>query len=195
MTAGSNTYKLIPYNESIDLSNFYAEAKAKGFDNNADKHMLVDTIAKEDEWRVWLLYYNDTIVGSAAAHSFPEMGPNSYRIMARTCTLTHLMHINRIRTIEGIIQHQNHSAQFFMPAGIDWAGADKNHYITTNELSAGTQKRVHRTWAPALVETGALEKSCELNYRGAIQTVWKVNVHEFYKQLDQYGRWPIERLL
>ena len=59
-------YKLIPYSDNLDLSEFYKTASERGFVNNADRHMLVETIAKEDEWQVWMLLYNDKIVGSTA---------------------------------------------------------------------------------------------------------------------------------
>ena len=110
-------YKLIPYSDDLDLSEFYATAKERGFDNNANKHMLVETIAKEDQWQVWMLLYNNKIVGSTAAHSFPEMGPNSYRIAVRTCAFTDMMHITRARTRQGVVEHQHVSPQYFMTAG------------------------------------------------------------------------------
>ena len=97
-------YKLIPFSDDLDLSEFYQTAKERGFVNNADRHMLVETIAKEDEWQVWMLLYNNKIVGSTAAHSFPEMGPDSYRIAVRTCAFTDMMPIHRVRTVTGIIE-------------------------------------------------------------------------------------------
>lgn len=188
-------YKLIPYSDSLDLQEFYATAKERGFVNNADKHMLVETIAKEDEWQVWMLLYNNKIVGSTAAHSFPEMGPNSYRIAVRTCAFTDMMHITHARTRQGLIEHKHVSPQYFMTAGIDYFGKENNFFITSNGNAAGTQRRVHRTWAPLLQREGTLSKECDLHYRGTDQTVWRVNVEKFYADLDKYGRWPIERVL
>ncbi|SVB67433.1 uncharacterized protein METZ01_LOCUS220287, partial [marine metagenome] len=31
--------------------------------------MLFDSITNEPEWQVWILYYNNEIVGTTAAHS------------------------------------------------------------------------------------------------------------------------------
>lgn len=185
-------YKLIPYNEKLDLSKFFQKAKEKGFENNSNKNMLIDTIAKEKEWQVWLLMYDDKIVGSTAAHSFPEMGENSYRIMARTCAFTDMLPIQRIRTITGIIEHQNVSTQFFMPIAIEHFGPNKNFYITSNEKSTGTQRLVHNIWAPALCKEKTLSKECDMFYRGTQQTIWRVNVDKFYQDLKKYGRWNID---
>lgn len=188
-------YKLIPYTPELDLSEFYRLAAERGFTNNSTHKQLIENISYEAEWRVWFLMYNNRIVGSTAAHSMPELGENSYRIAARTCSFSDLLPIARLRTLTGIIEHQNHSAQFYLPAGIDYFGKDKNFYITSNEKETGTQRLVHRIWAPSLVRTGALEKYTEMEYRGTVQTVWRVNVEMFYDQLDLYGRWPIERTL
>ena len=186
------TYKLVPYSESIDLTEFYLEAESRGFKNNSSKKMLVDSVSTERLSRVWILYYNNEIVGTTAAHSFDEMGPNCFRIAVRSCAFTDRMPVKRLRTRTGIVEHQHVSPQFFMTAGIEWAGKDKNFYITSNKNSWGTQQRVHRTWAPILAKTGCLENCGEMFYRGTEQTIWKVNVQVFYQQLDQYGRWPID---
>lgn len=185
-------FKLVPYSDSINLTKFYAEAENRGFKNNSNKKILIDSISKEREWQVWILYHNDEIVGTTAAHSFDEMGKDSYRIAVRSCAFTDKMPIKRLRTRTGIIEHQHVSPQFFMTAGIEWAGKNKNFYITSNKNGWGTQQRVHRTWAPTLAKTGCLTNCGEIFYRGVDQTVWKVDVDVFYQQLNQYGRWPIE---
>lgn len=182
-------YKLIPYSDSIDLTNFYAKAHAKGFNNNSSKKMLVETISKENQWQIWLLMHNNHVVGSSGAHSFPEMGENSFRILCRTCVFTDELPIHRLRTRAGIIEHQSITPQFFIPTCIEWAGKNNNLYITTNENSAGTQKLVHKIWAPMMSKTGCLRKIDNIEYRGTMQTVWQLNVQEFYKQLERYPRW------
>jgi hypothetical protein len=182
-------YKIIPWSEQLDLSEFYSIAKAKGFENNASQKMLIDSVAKEKEWCVWILYYNDRAVGSVAAHSFDEMGPNSYRVAARTCVFTDLLPLNSLRTINQIITHQHATSQFLIPACIEWVGQDKNLYITTNENDVGTQKLVHRIFAPAMVKSGQMEKIKDMNYRGSMQTIWKLNPIKFYEELNKYSRW------
>lgn len=183
-------FKMIPWSEDLNLTNFYAEAKIRGHDNNASQKMLVDCFRNESKWQVWILYYNDEPVGSVACHTFDPMGKNAYRICARTCIFTDKVPRNKISNARYTIQkHQNPTAQFFIPTCIEWAGHDKDLYITSNESPIASQRQVHKIYCPLLVQTGALEKSAEVFYRGQIQTAWKLNVDTFYKQLEEYGRW------
>lgn len=182
-------YKIIPWSADLDLTEFYSIAKAKGFENNSSQKMLIDSLAKEKEWCVWILYYNDQAVGSVAAHSFDEMGADSYRIAARTCVFTDLLPLNSLRTVNQIITHQHVTSQFLIPTCIEWAGQDKNLYITTNENEVGTQRLVHRIFAPAMVKSGQMEKITDMFYRGSTQTVWKLNPINFYEELNKYPRW------
>jgi len=182
-------YKLIPWKESLDLSQFYITAKAKGFENNANQQIMVDCFRKETEWQVWILFYNDVAIGSVAAHSFPEMGENSYRIAARTCVFTDHLSTNTLRTRNQIITHQHVTSQFLIPACIEWAGKDKNLYITSNENDAGTQRLVHRIFGPAMEASGQMKKVTEMYYRGTNQTIWQLYPDRFYEQLNKYPRW------
>ena len=86
------TYKIIPWSETLDLEAFYKQAEARGFANNSSQKALVDCFKNEREKQVWILFYKDVAVGSVAAHSFDEiMGPNTYRIAARTCVFTDML--------------------------------------------------------------------------------------------------------
>lgn len=183
-------YKLVPWTDNLDLSEFYAEADNRGFVNNASQKAMVDCFKKEKEWKVWILYYNGIASGSVAAHSLPELGENAYRICARTCVFTNQLPLHQLRSVNYTIkQHQNATAQFYIPQCIEWAGTDKELYITSHPSSVGTQRLVHKIYCPALVTTGALYRTCELNYRGHVQTFWKLNVPVFLDQLEQYPRW------
>jgi hypothetical protein len=86
-------------------------------------------------------------------------------------------------------QHQNITAQFFIPKCIEWAGRDKNLYITSHPSDVGTQRLVHNIYCPALEKIGTLTKEAEIDYRGHTQTFWKLNVDVFYQQLDRLPRW------
>ena len=183
-------YKLVPWDPTLDLSDFYSEADRRGFVNNSSQRMLVDSLAREDQWAVWILYYNNRAVGSVGAHSLPELGANAYRICARTCVFTDLTPHRQLRALRYTCQeHQNVTAQFFIPACIEWAGADKDLYISSHPSDVGTQRLVHNIYCPALVETGALERTCELDYRGHTQTFWRLNVAVFNLQLNSHSRW------
>lgn len=182
-------YSLVKWSPELDLTEFYAEAERRGFVNNASQRMLVDSLTKEREWCIWILYYNNIAVGSAGAHSLPELGPNAYRICTRTCVFTDLLPHHQLRALNYTIkQHQNATAQFFIPACIEWA-KDADLYISSHPSNVGTQRLVHTIYCPALVETGALERTCELEYRGHLQTFWKLSVPTFLEQLDALPRW------
>lgn len=182
-------YKIIPWSEDLDLTDFYRLAQSKGFVNNASQQMLVDCFRKEKEWQVWILYYNDVAVGSVAAHSFPEMGKDAYRIAARTCVFTNLLPTNTLRTKNQIVTHQHATSQFLIPACINWAPKGSRLFITSNENEVGTQRLVHRIFGPAMEATGQMKKIKDIFYRGTNQTVWQLFPDKFYEELNKYPRW------
>ena len=182
-------YKIVPWSEDLDLIEFYATANAKGFINNASQKMLVDSLAKEKQWAVWILYYNDVAVGSVAAHSFPEIGDDAYRIAARTCVFTDLLPTNSLRTKNQIVTHQHVTSQFLIPACVEWAPKGSRLYITSNENDAGTQRLVHRIFGPAMEATGQMKKIKDVFYRGTDQTVWEIFPVRFYEELNKHSRW------
>jgi len=182
-------YKIIPWSNDIDLTDFYNTAASKGFINNASQKMLVDCFNNEREKQVWILYYNDRAVGSVAAHSFDEMGPNSYRIAARTCVFTDQLPLNTLRTSNQIVTHQHATSQFLIPACIEWAPKGSSLYITSNENDAGTQRLVHRIFGPAMEKSGQMKRVKDLFYRGTMQTVWQLFPDKFYEELGKYPRW------
>jgi hypothetical protein len=183
------TYSIKPFSQDLDLTEFYATALAKGFENNSSQQKLVDCFKNETHKQVWILYYNDRAVGSVAAHSFPEMGDNAYRIAARTCVFSdHLPH-NTLRTRNQIVTHQHVTSQFLIPVCIEWAPPNADLYITTNENSAGTQRLVHSIFAPAMEKTGQMKKIKELFYRGTQQTVWQLFPDKFLSELSKYPKW------
>jgi hypothetical protein len=182
-------YKVIPWTTDLDLTEFYMHASKKGYENNLSQKTLIDCFNNEKHKQVWILYYNNTAVGSVAAHSFPEMGSNSYRIAARTCVLTHLLPTNTLRTRHQIITHQHVTSQFLIPTCIHWCPPNSNMYITSNDNSAGSQRLVHKIFAPAMEETGQMKRILEMNYRGTNQTVWQLYPDKFLEDLAKYTRW------
>ena len=177
-------YKVIPWSSDLDLSAFYKEADKRGFVNNNSQQSMIDCFRNEKKWQVWILYYNDIAVGSVAAHSIDE----GYRICARTCVLTDLIPTSTLRTRNQIINHQHVTAQFLMPACIEWVG-NNDMYITSHPSEVGTQRLVHKIWGPALESTGALTRAFEKNYRGHVQTFWKLNKDVFLEQLNKVPKW------
>jgi hypothetical protein len=185
-------YTVIPWSLDLDLTEFYTKASAKGFVNNANKKMLVDSLAKEKDWQVWILYYNNNAIGSVGAHSFPEMGEDAFRIAVRTCVFTNEIfgtYGQGLRTVSVITDHQNPTAQFLIPACIAWTPPWANLYITSNESSIGTQRGVHNVFGPALERKGLMKKIKKLEYRGHVQTVWQLYPDIFLRDLEKYPKW------
>lgn len=183
-------YKLIEYSDDLDLEYFYSEAKRRGFENNSSKQVMIDCFKREREFKAWILYQDDLPIGSVGCHTLDILGPNSYRICARTCTFAEARPGDGLITINKlIVEHQNLTAQFFIPACIEFAGRDKDLYISSHPSLVGTQRMVHSVYCPTLVKAGTLEKTCEMEYRGYMQTFWKLNVDTFYKQLNSNPRW------
>jgi len=183
-------YKIIPWSEELDLSLFYTEAEKRGFKNNSSRKMLIDSFKKEKEWSVWILYYNDAPVGSVAAHSFDDvMGVNSYRIAARTCVFSDKLPLSSLRTRNQIVTHQHVTSQFLIPVCINWTPKGSRLYITSNESEVGTQKLVHRIFAPAMESSGQMKRIKDVFYRGTQQTVWEIFPDKFYQELNKNIRW------
>jgi hypothetical protein len=182
-------YKMVPWSKKLDLSEFYSIAEAKGFTNNSSQKMLVDSLAKEKEWCVWILYYNNNAIGSVGAHSFPEMGEDAYRIAARTCVFTDYLPTNTLRTRNQIVTHQHVTSQFLIPACIEWTPPWASLYITSNENSAGTQRLVHNIFGPAMEASGQMKRIKDMEYRGTQQTVWELYANKFLEELDKHDRW------
>jgi hypothetical protein len=188
------TYKILQWTAELDktLTSFYAEADRRGFANNANRQMLVDSLSREQEWSVWILYYNDQAVGSVAAHSFPEMGKQCYRIAARTCVFTDLLpgvYGNALRTKSVITEHQNPTAQFLIPACLEWVPNNSRVFITSNESRIGTQRQVHNIFGPLLEKQGTMKRIIDMQYRGTDQTVWEFFPKVFWEQINQLPRW------
>jgi hypothetical protein len=182
-------FELKQWSPDLDLAEFYITATAKGFVNNASQKMLVDSLAKEKSWAVWILYYYGKAIGSVAAHSFPEMGEDAFRIAARTCVFSDHIPIPSIRTRNQIVTHQHITSQFLIPACIEWTPPWADLYITSNENSVGTQRLVHNIFGPAMESTGQMKRIKDIDYRGTKQTVWQLFPDKFLEELNKYNRW------
>ena len=169
------------WTSDLDLSEFYKEADKRGFVNNASQKAMIDCFQNEHEWQVWLLQHETKIVGSVAAHTIDE----GYRICARTCVLSDLLPLNTLRTRNQIATHQHVTAQYFMPACIEWVNGRGDMYITSHPSEVGTQRLVHTVWGPTLEKTGVLTRAFEREYRGHAQTFWKLNADVFLEQLEK----------
>ena len=192
-------FKIVPFNKDLNLDDFYKEAKIRGFLNNVSEHHIIGCFATEREKQAWILFYKNSPVGTVSAHSFDDvMGKNSYRIAARTCVLTDklvdISYGKGLRGISVITKHQNPTAQFLIPACINWAPKDAKLYITSNTNEAGTQKKVHNIFGPALQRLKIMNPVREVVYRGTKQTVWSFDQSLFLEQINKYKRWEYEKI-
>lgn len=183
-------YKMIPWSLDLDLKEFYLDCAERGFYNNSSEKILVDSLRSEQKWQVWILYYNDEAIGSVAAHTFDDvMGPNTFRVAARTCVFTDKLPLVSLRTRNQIVTHQHATGQFLIPACLEWLPKGARAFITSNENEAGTQKIVHRVFAPAMEKTGQMKRIKNVHYRGTDQTVWEIFPDKFFEELNKYPRW------
>jgi hypothetical protein len=186
----SYMYKIVPWSEDLDLTEFYAEAEQRGFANNATQKVMIDCFRKESTWAGWILYQDDKAVGSVVAHSFPEMGKDAYRVLARTCTFGTARQNGGLITPKRLIaEHQNLTDQFLLPTCIEWTPPWSDLYATSNEGAAASQRLVHKHYFPTLEKLGIVERVKEMTYRNTDQTVWKIRADKFLENLERYPRW------
>lgn len=180
------------WSPDLDLTGFYLEAAVRGHHNNSNQKILIDSISKEYDWRVWILYNDDIAIGSVGTHSMLDVGPKAYRICARTCVFTSLLpqKYKHTYTLNNAIRnHQNITSQFYIPKCIEYCPEDSDLYITSNNSPEASQRLVHTIYCPTLEKSGCLEKTHEQMYRGHVQTFWKLNKIEFMNQLQQHPQW------
>ena len=185
-----NSYTMKPWSPEIDLTRFYDIAKQKGFLNNSSQKSMIDCFNNEREKQIWILFFDNKPIGSVASHTLDIVGHNAYRILSRNCVVTEAIGRRGMLTRNnGIKKHQNFTDQFFIPTCIEWAGRDKDLYITSNQSPIASQRLVHNIYCPTHAESGILEDTGSREYRGTIQTFWKLNVEKFYKSLNEHPRW------
>ena len=179
-------YEIKEYDDSLDLNYFYDKCKKKGYSNNCSKSKLVKNLITEKEFKLWILYFNQKPIGTTALHGFEDvMGENSYRICVRTCVISEDTHLSKVRTLEGILQHQNITSQIYIPLCLDHIKNKGLAYITTCDKDTASMKAVHHVYAPALSKKGILKKIKDIFYKGTQQTVWLLDRDQFVKQVAQ----------
>jgi len=172
--------QMVKWHNGLDLKEFYANAKSKGFENNVSKKTLIDCFSNEEKWQVWIAYYEQEAIGSVAAHSFDIKGKKAYRILARTCVLSNKLPYKSLRTRQQILHHQNVVGRLYIPIMLNWVPKNSKVFITTNENAMGSQRMVHRIWAPIMEESGQLEKVDVIQYRGCQQVVWELKKEKYF---------------
>lgn len=179
-------FSLKMWTTEIDLTDFYCEAAIRGYINNDNKKMLIDSLASTDNFSLWILYYNDSIVGTSASHLL-EIAKNSYRICARTAVLTSKIPVRNFNK-NTILKHQNVTTQIFIKNFIDQLPTNADLIITTNNSTEASQLQVHRTYCPMLERLNVLTDKGTFNYRGHNQTFWNLDRQTLLNQIDYYNK-------
>lgn len=184
-------FKLVEWSPNLDLSDFYTEAARRGFVNNSSQKAMIDCFRNEKEWNAWILYKDESAVGSVAAHSFDDvMGPNTYRILTRVCTFGEARpHGGLVKAKRLCAEHQNLNDQFLLPKCIEWVNGRGRMYATSNASKEASQRLVHSIYFPTLEKEGIVTKIKEVHYRNTDQTVWEIHPDKFYENLKRYPRW------
>lgn len=170
---------------NVDLTDYYKRAKEKGFVNNASREMLIDCFDNESQMHLFLLYEDDTIIGTQVLHTFPEMGPNCWRV-GRTSLL--VPPLGKGKSI--ITKFQNHTDQFLHPAVIKFVSERKGElYSTTNMNPEAKQNQSHLIYFPLLEKMGVVDKVGDMEYRYTNQTVWKFNFNRFWELYNLFPKW------
>lgn len=183
--------RLVEWNSKLNLNDFYKIAESKGFFNNSNQSVMVDCFKKEKRWNVWMLYKDDTAVGSVAAHTFDDvMGEGSYRILSRVCVFPEATALEKglVSPFKRIQTHQHVTDQYYMPQCIEWAKTDKL-YATSNDSTVGKQNLVHTVYFPTLEKMGIVKKVKDVFYRGIDQTVWQIYPDIFYESINRFPNW------
>ena len=183
-------YKIVEWNENLDLSEFYLEAGKRGFINNSSQKAMIDCFRNEREWNAWVLYENDRAIGSVAAHSFDDVIPGGYRILTRVCTFAEARKDKGLITPKRLVaEHQNLTDQFLLPQCIEWAGNKGRMFATSNASKEASQRLVHSYYFPTLAKIGIVSKIKEVHYRHTDQTVWEIHPDAFFANLERFERW------
>lgn len=184
--------KLVEFDENLNLQSFYDECTKRGLVNNNSQDRIYDSFKRYEKFKTWIMFKDDSPIGSVVAHSFEDYKPNSYRILARTCVLSDKSPLKFIRTIKNLKEHQHIMGRYYVPKCIEFCGVDSEIYMTTHPENTGTMKAVHKILMKVWGDKGLVEKVDEIYYRNSLQTVWKVNGR---KLLDDIKKYPPNKLL
>jgi hypothetical protein len=182
--------ELHDWNPELDLTEFYSEMGRRGFENNSSQSKMIDCFKNESMYKAWILYKDNYACGSVISHSLPILGSKSYRICARTASFSECFPKRGLLTRKRMIHQLQHvTAQIYIPRQIEYLGHDKDLFISSNDSIVASQRIVHNLWCPEMERIGLLSKECEMEYRGHVQSFWRLNVGRYLTELAKYPRW------
>ena len=181
-------FSIKEFSEDLDLTDFYNLAEKKQYYNNCNQEVLHDNMKHLNDYKTYLLYLNDVVVGSVCLHSLEELnilGDNAYRIGVRTCSFPEFLTGDRSHKVHNYNDKPlNHlTAHILLPMCIKYCGVDTPMYISTNNNQIGSQVKVTRVWAKVMSRHGYIYDPIELDYRNNFQVFWKVNAKKWIDDL------------
>jgi len=187
-------FSIKEFSEDLDLREFYKQAEQHGYYNNCNQEVLHDNMKHLKDYKTYILYWEDTAVGSVCLHSLEELNildENAYRVGARTCILRHLIGGEHKFGMQNYNNNpfSHYTTQLLFPVCIKYCGINTPIYVSTNENEVGTQIKVHRIWTKVMHRWGYLENPIELDYRNNFQSFWKINSEKWITDLKQHV-WP-----
>jgi len=165
------------YDQLIDFCNACNEL---GYVNNASiEKMRLLWCKCNGEY--WCATQDNKIVAVAGVHTFPEMGPNAWRILFRGCELPGESNFKGLSKGDW----KSITQRDFIPIFIDYCDSDEL-YITTNIEGSGHHMRNHRLMG-LLAKQGILIKIKDCIINNTLQTVWQLNINEYIKRRGRIG--------
>ena len=172
-------YTLKEYYPEMDLSQFYEEARKRNYHNNDSYESMIKPFEDMHSKKILILSYNDKIVGSSISHPFLD----GHRIFARLCVFTDLTPFKRCGTVKAFKEHQHITARFFLPEHAKLKGP---LYFTTHPEPIAKMKGVHNNATKWFEQAGVVGWLGDMNYRGCVQSVWKVNTQKWLNDMNKY---------
>lgn len=172
-------YTIKEWNENLDLSEFYDEARKRGYHNNDSYESMIQPFENLDDTKILILYYNGIAVGSSISHPFLD----GYRIFTRLCVFTDLTPFKRCGTVKAFKEHQHITPRFFLP---EHAKLKKQLYFTTHPEETAKMQSMHTLVTRWLEQCNVIEHYDDVTYRGCTQSVWKVNTERWLNDMNRY---------
>jgi len=190
-------FTVIPYSASLDLSEFYQNAREQGFYRHTDPSVF--DYDRELRAQVWIIYKDNRPIGSFAAHTaFPRpefKGQIAYMIWNSMCILDHTpIGVFGPKTFH--YGHQNIMSQIVSPVCIRWVyeqegTEDINMYSAFIENRPPPYNKVANKFHQRYQKSGYVT-AYKTSVIGA-DTVqwWTVNHKLFMKDSDRAEKWPV----
>jgi len=172
-------YTVKEYHPKMDLNQFYEEARKRNYHNNDSYESMIKPFEDLPDTKIFILYYNNRVVGTSISHPFL----NGYRIFTRLCVFIDMTHFQGCWTPQIFKRHQHVTPQIFFREHSKLKGP---LYFTTHSENTGKMTSMHRSVTKWLEECEIINWWGDINYRGCVQSVWKVNTQKWLNDMNKY---------